>query len=127
MEGTSRKLRVMIVEDEFIIADEIAMIVEGAGHSVIGPVASVEDASALLVSDRPDFAIIDANLRGQSSSPLARSLAGMEIPFCVCTGYRIDDLKPTFGDVAVIQKPVRDKALLTALNAAIAGIEPGRP
>lgn len=123
MEGTGRKLRVMIVEDEFIIADEIAMIIEGAGHAVMGPVASLEDASAMLAGDRPDFAIIDANLRGQSSSPLARSLAGMEIPFCVCTGYRIDDLKPTFGDVAVIQKPVRDKALLTVLDAAIAGIE----
>jgi CheY-like chemotaxis protein len=124
MEETNRKLRVMIVEDEFIIADEIAMIVEGAGHAVLGPVASVEDASAMLAAERPDFAIIDANLRGQSSSPLARSLAGMEIPFCICTGYRIDDLKPTFGDVAVIQKPVRDKALLTVLNQALAGIEP---
>jgi CheY-like chemotaxis protein len=116
------KLRVMIVEDEFIIADEIAMIVEGAGHAVIGPVASVEDAAAMLASEPPDFAIIDANLRGQSSSPLARSLAGMEIPFCICTGYRIDDLKPTFGDVAVIQKPVRDRALLSVLDQAIAGI-----
>jgi CheY-like chemotaxis protein len=122
MEGKDRKLRVMIVEDEFIIADEIAMIVEGAGHAVLGPVASVDDAATMLVSDRPDFAIIDANLRGQSSSPLARSLAGMEIPFCVCTGYRIDDLKPTFGDVAVIQKPVRDRALLTVLDQAAAGI-----
>jgi CheY-like chemotaxis protein len=118
------KLRVMIVEDEFIIADEIAMMVEGAGHAVLGPVASVEDASAMLAAEKPDFAIIDANLRGESSSPLARSLAGMEIPFCVCTGYRVDDLRPTFGDdVAVIQKPVRDKALLTVLNQALAGIE----
>jgi len=117
---TGTKLRVMIVEDEFIIADEIAMIVEGAGHAVIGPVASVEDATAMLGTDRPDFAIIDANLRGQSSSPLARSLAGMEIPFCVCTGYRLDDLQPAFGDVAVIQKPVRDKALKSVLDAAVA-------
>jgi CheY-like chemotaxis protein len=123
MTGRDRKLRVMIVEDEFIIADEIAMIVEGAGHAVIGPVASVEDASAMLASDRPDFAIIDANLRGQSSSPLARSLAGMEIPFCICTGYRVDDLKPTFGEVPVIQKPVRDRVLLTVLDQALAGIE----
>ncbi len=114
------KLRVMIVEDEFIIADEIAMIVEGAGHAVVGPVASVEDATAMLGTDRPDFAIIDANLRGQSSSQLARSLAGMEIPFCVCTGYRLDDLQPAFGEVTVIQKPVRDKALKSVLDAAVA-------
>ncbi len=122
MDGNGKKLRVMIVEDEFIIADEIAMIIEGAGHDVIGPVASVEDASARLATERPDFAIIDANLRGQSSAPLARSLAGMEIPFCVCTGYRLDDLKPTFGDVAVIQKPVRDKALLAVIEKAMAEI-----
>jgi CheY-like chemotaxis protein len=115
----------MVVEDEFIIADEIAMIIEGAGHSVIGPAASVEDASAMLAADRPDFAIIDANLRGQSSAPLARSLAGMEIPFCVCTGYRLDDLMPTFGEVAVIQKPVRDQALLKVLDGVVGRAGPG--
>jgi CheY-like chemotaxis protein len=113
-----RRLSVLVVEDEFIIADEIATMVQAAGHSVLGPAASVDDAMAILDKDRPAFAIIDANLRGQSSAALARHLTDLGIPFCVCTGYRLDDLRPTFGDVVLVQKPVRASALVAALNAA---------
>jgi DNA-binding response OmpR family regulator len=120
MSERSQNLRVLIVEDEFIIADEIAAIVQAAGHSVLGPVASVDDALAMLAKDRPGFAVIDANLRGQSSSPLARRLDELGVPFCICTGYRPDDLKPTFGDVVLIQKPVKAGALVAALRAAAA-------
>jgi DNA-binding response OmpR family regulator len=120
MSEKTKTLRVLVVEDEFIIADEIAAIVQAAGHSVLGPVASVEEASAALAKDRPGFAIIDANLRGQSSSSLARQLAESGIPFCVCTGYRADDLKPTFGDVVLIQKPVSARALAAVLASAAA-------
>jgi DNA-binding response OmpR family regulator len=113
-------LRVLVVEDEFIIADEIAAIVQAAGHSILGPVASVEEAAAIVAKERPGFAVIDANLRGKSSSPLARQLAESGIPFCVCTGYRPDDLKSTFGDVVLIQKPVSARALAAVLASAAA-------
>jgi DNA-binding response OmpR family regulator len=120
MNEKTKGLRVLVVEDEFIIADEIAAIVEAAGYSVLGPVASVEDAAAILARERPGFAVIDANLRGKSSSSLARQLAESGIPFCVCTGYRPDDLKPTFGDVVLIQKPVSARALVAVLDSAAA-------
>jgi DNA-binding response OmpR family regulator len=118
MSEERKRLSVLVVEDEFIIADELAIMIEAAGHSVLGPVASVDDAFEMLARDLPGFAVIDANLRGKSSAPLARRLTELGIPFCVCTGYRLDDLRATFGDVVLIQKPVRASALLAALNAA---------
>jgi CheY-like chemotaxis protein len=120
MNDKTERLRVLVVEDEFIIADEIAAILQSAGYSVLGPVASVEEASAVLARERPGFAVIDANLRGESSSSLARQLTELGIPFCVCTGYRPDDLRPTFGDVVLIQKPVSARALVAALASAAA-------
>jgi DNA-binding NtrC family response regulator len=114
--------RVLIVEDEFIIADEIASIVSGAGYQVIGPVGSIESAQAALSAEEaPDFAIVDANLRGGSSARIAHRLRDMGVPFCVCTGYRFSDLKPTFGDVALLQKPIDSQMLVGVIQAALKG------
>lgn len=111
-------MRVLIVEDEFIIADEIASIVEGLGHSIVGPAGTIEEATATIRREAPDFAIIDANLRGQSSAVLAQCLTRLDVPFCVCTGYRSDDIRSAFGDVPVVQKPVRERALAAVLASA---------
>jgi DNA-binding response OmpR family regulator len=112
--------RILILEDEFIIADEIAAIVTEAGYDVIGPVGSIEGAEAALASqDRPDFAIVDANLRGGSSARIAHHLRELGVPFCVCTGYRFNDLKPTFGDVALLQKPIDGRTLVALIRAAL--------
>ena len=111
-------LRVLVVEDEFLIATEIAAILEEAGHLVLGPAGSVAAAREVLTREpRPDFAVIDANLRGESSAPLALDLAGMAIPFCVCTGYRPADLKAQFGDVTTLQKPVNPTTLIGIISA----------
>jgi CheY-like chemotaxis protein len=111
-------MRVLIVEDEFIIADEIASIVEGLGHTIVGPAGTIEEASAIIAGAPLDFAIVDANLRGRSSAELGERLAEHEVPFCVCTGYRIDDIRAVFGDIPVVQKPVRERALAAILASA---------
>lgn len=114
-------MRILIVEDEFIIADEIALIVEGLGHSVVGPAGTIEEAASIIAGEPLDFAIIDANLRGHSSSELAQSLVERQVPFCVCTGYRVDDIRLAFGDIPVVQKPVRERALAAILDMAAQG------
>jgi DNA-binding response OmpR family regulator len=113
--------RVLIVEDEFIIAEEIAAIVSDAGYSVLGPVGTIDAAEQALATadDKPDFAIVDANLRGGSSAPIAARLRALNVPFCVCTGYRFNDLKSTFGDVALLQKPVDRRSLVAVIRAAL--------
>lgn len=107
----------MVVEDEFIIADEIAAIVEESGHEVMGPFGSIEEATVKLAADEmPDIAILDANLRGRSSVPVAERLRELGVPFCLCTGYRSDDLHSTFGNVPVLQKPVSPRALVAIIE-----------
>jgi CheY-like chemotaxis protein len=116
--------RVMIVEDDFIIADEIAAIVSDAGYAVVGPIGSVQEAEAELTSGQaPDFAIVDANIRERSSARLAQRLRDVGIPFCVCTGYRLSDLRAAFGEVMVVQKPVDRRNLVTLIQAAVGAAE----
>lgn len=111
-------MRVLVVEDEFIIADEIASIVESLGHSVAGPAGTVDEATAIIADETLDFAIIDANLRGRSSAELSTLLTENNVRFCVCTGYRLDDIHAAFGDIPVVQKPVRERALASVLESA---------
>ena len=114
------QLNILVVEDEFLIATEIATILEDAGHAVVGPAGSVAAALAALAEPgKPDFAVIDANLRGESSSPIAAELRRLSIPFCVCTGYRPSDLKAQFGEAATIQKPVNPATLLGIIAAMV--------
>jgi DNA-binding NarL/FixJ family response regulator len=111
-------MRVLIVEDEFIIAEEIASIVGGLGHTVVGPAGTIEEAVSIIADVPLDFAIVDANLRGRSSAELGDSLTERQVPYCVCTGYRLDDIRAAFGDIPVVQKPVRERALAAILESA---------
>jgi DNA-binding response OmpR family regulator len=121
-----RILSILVLEDEFIIADEIATILQDAGHSVVGPMASIDAAMAGLDNGvRPDAAIIDANIRGDSSAALAKRLRELNVPFCLCTGYRSGDLGNEFGDVAIVQKPVSPGVLLATI-VALANAGPRR-
>ena len=122
MNSSSTPLSILIVEDEFIIADEISMIVEQAGHVVLGPVGTIEEAFRLLDGKEPQFAIVDANLNGRSSAPLAERLQALGVPFCVCTGYRSEDISPLFGQAAILQKPVDSRALLAIINASFPAV-----
>jgi two-component system, response regulator PdtaR len=120
MTAANAMLKVLILEDEFIIADELASMIEEAGHEVVGPTASIDEAMAKLSGpDNPDVAIIDANLRGASSLPVAVKLREKGVPFCVCTGYRSEVLQKTFGDIVVLQKPVTPQALLATLRSLV--------
>lgn len=80
-------LRVLIVEDEFMIADFIEDLLESFGCEVVGAVATIEDALAVIKDGALQGVMLDANLHGDSSAPIADALLGMDIPFVVVTGY----------------------------------------
>ena len=118
-------LRVLVLEDEFIIADEIASILEDAGHTVLGPTPTIDSAMSRLEEEgKPDAAIIDANIRGDSSVVVAHRLRELQVPFCLCTGYRSGDMASEFGDVAIVQKPVNPADLLATIQS-LAGAAKG--
>jgi DNA-binding response OmpR family regulator len=114
-------MRVLIVEDESIIGLELERIVQDAGHSPIGPVATVEQ--ALAHAPRADAALVDLGLAdGVSGGALARRLIdrfGMQVIFVTGSpqevGHGLD------GAVAVIGKPFSDERILRSLEKAEAG------
>lgn len=80
-------LRVLIVEDEYMVAEHIGMMLEELDCNVVGPVATIEEALAAVDDDVLDGALLDANLNGESSAPIAAALHAASVPFIVATGY----------------------------------------
>jgi CheY-like chemotaxis protein len=112
-------MRILVVEDEFLVAAAVEMALETLGHEVVGPAASVDAAIALLDREPPpDGAIVDLNLRGQPSVPVAAELARRHIPFAFATGYDIDaDLEARFPGVQWLRKPYTDRHISKTLES----------
>src|SRR5438270_7446374 len=81
--------RVLVVEDEFVIALEVEFLLRDFGCEVLGPVPSVARALELLGRERPDAAPLDLDLDllGGTAVPVAELLASMRVPFALVTAY----------------------------------------
>ncbi|WP_262272356.1 response regulator [Microvirga yunnanensis] len=106
---------VLIVEDEYFIADDIAQVLERAGAAVVGPAPTREAALALLASERVDLAVLDVELHGKPVFPVADSLRARAIPFIFATGYSQAFLPAAYRDVATWEKPFDAYVLAVAL------------
>lgn len=80
-------LRVLVVEDEYMVADHIGMLLEDLGCEVAGYAATVAEALDLVRGEQLDGVLLDGNLNGESSGPVAIELRARSIPFVVATGY----------------------------------------
>ena len=114
----NRMARILVVEDEPLIAQEIAFAIEDeAGCTVAGVAASVEEALALIDSTRPDGVILDANLNGVSSEKIAAMLRRQNTPFLVLSGYSSQKRLPSPLDEApFLQKPYRTSELVAHIH-----------
>ena len=108
--------RILVVEDEALVAMLVEDALLDAGAIVIGPVATVAEALSLLQRERPDVAVLDLNLAGETSTPVADALVTMGVPFVVATGYGADGLPPGHVAVPVLAKPYDPDDLTTALG-----------
>ncbi|WP_294394006.1 response regulator [uncultured Sphingomonas sp.] len=98
---------VLVVEDEYYVADDLRRELVKAGATVIGPAPSVERAMALIGSaDRIDVAILDINLNGDMIFPVADLLRTRGVPIVFATGYDHKVIPPRFVDVVRCEKPV---------------------
>lgn len=122
-------MRVLVIEDEFLVASAVAMLLETHGHAVLGPAATAEAAFTLLEqSDEPDAAILDLNLRGERSDPVAEELERRNIPFVFATGYEIDGaLHDRFPRAPWLRKPYTDKTVLDSLSKLASPTRAGPP
>src|SRR3712207_1291807 len=110
--------RVLLVEDEYFIADDMARAFEAGGMEVVGPAASMEDAIQMIEADGPlDGAVLDINLQGEMVFPLADMLVERGIPFVFATGYDRTAIPQRFSGIKRCEKPIEAKKILEALNA----------
>lgn len=111
--------RVIIVEDEPLVAENLRDDLVEAGFDVVGVAPRVESALKLIEGTGFDVAIIDANLAGTSAAPAAAALSARGLPFMVLSGYAREQLQREFSEAVYIQKPYRVRKLIAALNSLL--------
>lgn len=112
-------LRVLLVEDEAIIAMTAEDMLEELGCRLAATAYSLEDALAAATGEDFDVAVLDINLNGERSLPLARELKLLGKPFIFTTGYGIDGPGPDFADIPLVAKPYRTDDLGRAIRLAL--------
>lgn len=121
--------RVLVAEAEAVIALDLEATLRGFGCAVLGPVASVADALALLGRERPDAALLELDLRDGHAAPLAEALARLGVPFALVTAHdRGGRDGPALDGAARVTKPYGRGELRLALARLLgAGPGPGTP
>jgi CheY-like chemotaxis protein len=114
---------VLVLVDEWLIAELLQDALVEAGYRVLGPVSRVHEALQLLENSTPNIAVLDVSLRGETSFEVARALAERSIPFVFMTGYVSNDLMGEFRGRPVLNKPVDDAKLLSCIATALASWE----
>lgn len=104
--------RVLLVEDEYYIADDLRRTLEEAGAKVIGPFSTVARAQEAVDDGGFDCAVIDLNLRGESGVPIAEDLMSAGKSFVIATGYGSAAVPDHLDGVPRIEKPFDSPALL---------------
>jgi len=107
--------RILVVEDEPLIAMDIGASLADAGCEVVGPAASVESAKELIAAGGFDAAVLDANLGGHPADEVAAALTRLNIPFIFLTGYGREGLPEAFRQGPVISKPFMPDHALAVL------------
>jgi len=109
---------ILIVEDEFLIAMDLEMILRRHGWLILGPVATVVEALRLLQADQPSVAILDVTLKDGVVSPVAEALQDLDVPFIVSSAYRQPEAigGEVLAGATNVGKPVDEYRLLAALE-----------
>jgi CheY-like chemotaxis protein len=108
--------RVLVVEDEYFLADDLVQSLTRLGAAVLGPVSSAAAALSLLDSGGPDLAIVDINLKGDISFAIADAMAARNLPFIFATGYDEAAIPGRFSDRPRWQKPYDVMQMMDSLG-----------
>jgi DNA-binding response OmpR family regulator len=116
--AASPRPRVLVVEDELLIAESLLANLQDYGVDVVGPFGTVTDVLRLLAAnDSPiDLTLLDVNLRGEPAFPVAEALRARRIPFVFMTGYSESAIPDSYRDVPLLEKPVATEDILRVLG-----------
>ncbi len=99
-------MKVLVVEDEAMVAMLIEDMVASCGHSPMGPAATLEEAHRCIEEGGFDVALLDVNLGGQACGyDIADTLTALSVPFAFVSGYASDGLASRYSHVPRLQKP----------------------
>ena len=116
-EGTLQGRHILVVEDEYFLADELQITLEDAGAEMLGPVASVQGGLRILEgSTLPDAASLDVSLGGETVYPLADALIARGVPFVFTTGYDQAAIPSSYAHIRRLEKPVEPETVLMELG-----------
>jgi DNA-binding response OmpR family regulator len=116
------KKRVLVVEDDALLALDIAHHLQDAGLEVVGPATSVAKALKLVEAIGCDVAVLDVNLGNETAEPVARELRSRGTPFVVLSGYSSEQHPPEFRGAPMLSKPARPGDLVAFLRKSIGDI-----
>ncbi|MFZ2031559.1 MAG: response regulator [Vitreimonas sp.] len=112
--------RVLVVEDEMLLALSLEDILNDMGIETVGPAMHLEEALALAETDPLDFAILDINLGGTARSyPVAKRLLERNVPFLFMSGYGDAGVGGEFASVPVLGKPASPELVADAVRRGL--------
>jgi two-component SAPR family response regulator len=118
-------LRILLVEDEMMVAMLVEDILVDIGHTVVGPLAHLDKAMAAARDEVLDLAILDVNINGGEIYPVAEVLAARGIPFAFATGYGVLGLREDWQGRPTLQKPFRREDLCRVVHELVPTDPPG--
>jgi PAS domain S-box-containing protein len=107
--------KIMVVEDEALVAMSLRDSLDELGFSVIGPFSRISEAMIALRNNHVDAAVLDVNLGGELIYPLADVLTADHVPFVFITGYGADEIERRYASIPILQKPIEADALKSML------------
>jgi hypothetical protein len=109
---------VLVLEDEYFLANDIVRALTALGAWIVGPYADLDEAAGVVNRDIAiDAAIIDLDLRNEMAFPLVRVLRSRKVPLVFTSGYDKSSIEPEFQDVRVWGKPLDIKTMARELTS----------
>ena len=117
--SASDRRRILVVEDEPLVAMLTCEHLERLGYAVVGPISDFDQARGAISSEAIDMAVLDVNLAGKPVYPIAAQLRARGVPFIFLTGFSGESIDRDFGDAGVVSKPIDQNALAAAVSQAM--------
>ena len=113
-----RGQRILIVEDTYLLAEELTEALERQGVNVVGPISTVYDAQRLATeTSKLDAAVLDTNLRGEMIWPVADTLALQQVRLVFATAYAATPIKERYRGAQVVEKPTPASVIVRLLSS----------
>lgn len=109
-------MQILVLEDDVLIALDLAATLEEMGATIQGPAHTAEQAELFIADRRPDLALLDIKLNGHTSEAIAERLEALNVPVVFVTGHSRRHIPQRFQNHTILQKPVSPKALRDVMH-----------